>query len=237
MSSAELVMVWVVPGDSERREFGDRDAALARAWELTPAGGKRAEPVQDLSTREKASQGIPSKPRTFSGPPKKSSSVVAPVDPAVGDIWYDPHEGKVRVWRGKRWHDAELSDYDDKDLTATLPETISAAEWWPGDLSGEYTTKQIRAHMRKKLQTQAAAEGKVLAPETLLVKAKYDEKRDITNVTARCAVKDSSLTKEDEEKMRRDLERRIYAVTEMIDAGALTKEMMDDLKKVLKTGD
>ena len=35
---------WVVPDDPEERKFPNRDSALARAWELTPAGGKRAEP-------------------------------------------------------------------------------------------------------------------------------------------------------------------------------------------------
>ena len=37
---------WVVPDDPKKRRFKDRDSALARAWELTPAGGKRAEPIE-----------------------------------------------------------------------------------------------------------------------------------------------------------------------------------------------
>ena len=37
---------WVVPDDPEKRWSKNRDAALARAWELTPAGGKRAEPIE-----------------------------------------------------------------------------------------------------------------------------------------------------------------------------------------------
>lgn len=39
-------MKWTVPGDPERRLFDDKYPAFARAWELTPIGGHRAEPIQ-----------------------------------------------------------------------------------------------------------------------------------------------------------------------------------------------
>lgn len=35
---------WVVPGDPENREFEDEGTAMARAWSITPAGGKRPTP-------------------------------------------------------------------------------------------------------------------------------------------------------------------------------------------------
>lgn len=38
--------IWRVPGDSINQTFDTRDAALARAWEITPAGGQRPEPVR-----------------------------------------------------------------------------------------------------------------------------------------------------------------------------------------------
>ena len=40
-------MSWTVPGDVHRRTYATREAAVARAWELTPAGGQRKEPVND----------------------------------------------------------------------------------------------------------------------------------------------------------------------------------------------
>lgn len=36
---------WRVPGDSINQTFETRDAALARAWEITPAGENRPEPL------------------------------------------------------------------------------------------------------------------------------------------------------------------------------------------------
>lgn len=49
-------MKWTVPGDPEKRLFDDKYPALARAWELTPLGEHRAEPVQ-------VSEQAPSRPR------------------------------------------------------------------------------------------------------------------------------------------------------------------------------
>jgi hypothetical protein len=50
-------MSWVVPGDPKELEFDTRDAALARAWELTPAGGRRREPVEWVDKKTVASGG------------------------------------------------------------------------------------------------------------------------------------------------------------------------------------
>lgn len=108
MNSAELVVVWIVPGDPERREYAEQGPALARAWELTPPGGQRSEPQQELSAREKAMQAIPMKPRTVADLPKMSSGVVPPKNPEVGDLWYDSAgKSRVRVWRGDSWHEVE----------------------------------------------------------------------------------------------------------------------------------
>jgi hypothetical protein len=51
LEEAEPAM-WRVPDDTSGKTFETRDAALARAWELTPAGGVRPEPVKVTSQAE-----------------------------------------------------------------------------------------------------------------------------------------------------------------------------------------
>jgi hypothetical protein len=47
-------MSWQVPGDPEQRTYASREEALARAWELTPAGEERPEPSDlDLEVTSK----------------------------------------------------------------------------------------------------------------------------------------------------------------------------------------
>jgi hypothetical protein len=59
VSSVASSEVWVVPGDPKELEFKTRDAALARAWELTPAGGKRREPMEVMAKSERKKWRVP----------------------------------------------------------------------------------------------------------------------------------------------------------------------------------
>jgi hypothetical protein len=43
-------MSWRVHVDQEERNYDTREEALARAWELTPAGGRRPEPMEFLDS-------------------------------------------------------------------------------------------------------------------------------------------------------------------------------------------
>lgn len=64
---------WIVPGDSEARVFDTREFALVRAWELTPAGGHREDPVEWTDPKTVVTQD-----------PKVSTGVVpSPTDPEV----------------------------------------------------------------------------------------------------------------------------------------------------------
>lgn len=59
MSSVASNTVWVVPGDPKELEFKTRDEALARSWAMTPAGGKRREPMEVSAKSEKKTWRVP----------------------------------------------------------------------------------------------------------------------------------------------------------------------------------
>lgn len=50
---------WTLPDDSLQKEYPTREAALARAWEITPAGGQRPEPIPHFDGEEQEEVGRP----------------------------------------------------------------------------------------------------------------------------------------------------------------------------------
>ena len=67
------VTKWIVPGDSEARVFDTRELALVRAWDLTPAGGQRKEPVPWTDPKTVITQ----------DPAASTGVVPSPTDPEV----------------------------------------------------------------------------------------------------------------------------------------------------------
>jgi hypothetical protein len=50
---------WTLPDDSLQKTYATREEALARAWEITPAGGQRPEPIPHFDGEEQEEVGRP----------------------------------------------------------------------------------------------------------------------------------------------------------------------------------
>jgi ACT domain-containing protein len=238
-------MVWVVPKDPEAREFTTRDAALARAWELTPAGGQRAEPVEQMPLAERVQHRVPSQVKVKNDWTRLSSgnvrsSETPPPTPEYGDIWIRTDTADVYIWNGTGWV-ASIDPISTETkrgeagvavrsfLDKLGRERIGVEYRVPGDVTVEKTERALDGHIRRLLQKAAESREKIILPGTMVTNWVYDP----TSVTTRM---DGSAEVGDMPISRPELHEKAEALLRISESAVLTESAMKELEGLLKEG-
>jgi hypothetical protein len=221
MSSSKISEMWVVPGDPETRLFHSRDAALARAWELTPAGGHRAEPVEKpvfLVTNEP--------PPRLEGNPTRFITATAPPKPAVGDIWVPLGERDVRTWDGKAWAKRGPAPRVEGKRNGKVFTTAMLAR--VDDRKAVEIVDDYMPELLRTLRREAASTGDVIDESSLSLTIKGDDSLII--VHASCGKVEPSVT---DEMAYREMSKRTKELKRMSEKPLLTTEELTVLLGVL----